>query len=478
MRRAPFWPVVLLGWALPPSLAAAAPSETARATRPNVLLFVADDMTWHDCEPYGSPDVRTPNLARLAAEGLTFDACFTATAMCSPSRQQLYTGLYPVRNGAYPNSSRVHDGTRSLVHHLSALGYRVGLIGKRHIGPTDSFPFESVGRKRDGASDTDAIAEFVGRDASEPYCLVVASDEPHTPWDRGPQEAYDPEALEVPPYLGDTPATRRELARYFAEITFLDAQVGACMDVVDASAGADDTLFLFTSEHGSSFPFGGKWTCYETGLRTALIARWPGRVRPGTRTDAIVQYVDVVPTLIAAAGGDPGAVDTGCPAVSGERGFDGRSFLDVLAGAAANHGEHAFGVHTTRGVIGGARDSYPIRSVRSRRFQYIRNLQAETPFTVLGTGDLLDDWRAAGGAAAARAAAFANRPAEELYDLDADPWELTNLAEDPAFATQKAELRAELERWMEQQGDRGIETEALARRRQGQGEPRQRKKKT
>jgi len=109
--------------ALPGALTAA-PKGRAQA-RPNVLLVIADDMCWRDCGCYGHKEVKTPNIDRLAAEGMRFDAMFTATAMCAPTRQQLYTGLFPVRNGAYPNHSRVYAGTKSVVHHLKALGYRV-----------------------------------------------------------------------------------------------------------------------------------------------------------------------------------------------------------------------------------------------------------------------------------------------------------------------------------------------------------------
>ena len=115
--------------------------------KPNVMLVIGDDMTWRDCEPYGNREVKTPNMTRLAREGMCFDAMFTATAMCAPTRQQLYTGMFPVRNGAYPNHSRVYDGVKSLVHYLRDLDYRVGLIGKTHFNPPESYPFEFIGRK-------------------------------------------------------------------------------------------------------------------------------------------------------------------------------------------------------------------------------------------------------------------------------------------------------------------------------------------
>lgn len=443
----------------------------APARRPNVMLIIADDMTWRDCEPYGNREVRTPHLARLAAQGMKFNRCFTATAMCAPTRQQLYTGVFPVRNGAYPNHSRVRDGTKGVVHHLRALGYRVGLVGKRHFGPAASFPFEFLASGKKAAGNLPAIEKFVNRDSSQPYCLIVASNEPHSPWNQGPRD-YDPAKLTVPPYLEDTAETRQGMAKYYSEITFLDGLVGQCMKIVDESEGRDETILLFTSEQGSSFPFGGKWTCYDTGLKTALIVRWPGRVEPGSETDAMVQYVDILPTLIEAARGRPAEIDTGLPgAAGGGRGLDGRSFLGVLLGKSSRHRDHVYGVHTTRGIINGS-PTYPVRSVRSIRFKYIRNLSWESAFTnaVTREGGVLSSWKRAAGKSRARAEAYQRRPAEELYDLEKDPWELHNLADDPAHQATRTALGAKLDAWMSQQGDRGLETELQARERQGRGE--------
>lgn len=451
---------------------------------PNIMLIIADDMMWRDCEPYGNREVKTPHLARLAAEGMRFDACFTSTAMCAPTRQQLYTGIFPVRNGAYPNHSKVYPGTRSIAHHLTSLGYRVGLIGKRHFGPPESFPFENLASGKNGASDVAAIAKFVNQSREQPYCLIVASNEPHSPWNRGPQDAYKADELTVPPYLVDTAETRDALVKYYAEITYLDGQVGDCLRVVDRSGTADNTIVLFTSEQGSSFPFGGKWTCYDTGLKTACIVRWPEKVKAGSRTDAMVQYADILPTLIEAAGGDPATIDTGCPgAAGGSRGFDGRSFLNVLLGQSQSHRDHVYGVHTTRGIINGS-ECYPVRSVRSQRYKFIRNLNSDEPFSNIVTrGDaIFSSWERAGGKSAARAKAYRNRPAEELYDMVNDPWELNNLADDLAedadLQAVKAELARELEQWMSQQGDFGNATELKSHQRQGRNQQRPPKSKS
>lgn len=446
----------------------------AGSKRPNIMIIIGDDMTCEDCEPYGSRQVRTPNMARLAREGMSFDAMFTATAMCAPTRQQLYTGLYPVRNGAYPNHSKVYEGTRSLPFYLKALGYRVGLIGKKHFGPPESFPFEILPAKGadEGASNTKAIAEFVNRDATQPYCLIVASNQPHSPWNKGDASAYKADKLTVPPYLVDCPRTREDLAKYYAEITYLDGQLGGCMKVVDESGRADNTILIFTSEQGSSFPFGAKWTCYEMGLKTTFIVRWPAAVEGGTRNSAMTQYVDVTPTLLEAAGGRPETIDTGRPDAFGNTGFDGRSFLNVLLGKAGKHRRYVYGAHTTRGIINGSA-CYPVRSVRSVRYKYIWNPNYQTVFyNVVATNpdDLLQAWKEVGKTdpvVAARARFYQHRPEEELYDLQSDPYELKNLADQASYAPIKAQLRKELDRWMRQQGDEGNATEMKAIERQG-----------
>ena len=440
----------------------------AEAAKPDILIVIADDMTWRDCQPYGNREVRTPHLAKLASQGMTFDACFTSTAMCAPTRAQLYTGMFPVRNGAYPNHSADRANTKSLPHHFKSLGYRVGLIGKTHFKPATSFPFEILAGKG-GASSATKISEFVNREGNQPYCLVVASNQPHSPWNLGPQKNYAAETLTVPPYLEDTTATRAALSKYYAEVEYLDGQVGQCMNVVEQSGQADHTIFLFTSEQGSAFPF-AKWTCYDLGLKTGLIIRWPGRIRSGTRNSAMVQYVDILPTLLEATDADPAEFDTGRPgAPDGGNGFDGKSFLSVLLGQKHSHRDYIFGAHTTKGIINGS-PSYPIRAVRSASLKYIRNLSHEAAFSNVNTrpgggGGVWQSWLDAGQKTRARADFYVHRPAEELYDLGKDPYELHNVINDPTYRTHVADLQTRLSHWMKQQADLGLQTEQLAIRR-------------
>jgi len=430
---------------------------------PNMLIIVADDLTWSDLGATGSPDAKTPNIDRLAREGMQLQGMFSPAPMCSPARHALYTGLYPVRSGGYPNHSQVQKGTHSLFTYLRDAGYRVGLLGKVHVHPKSSYPFERIGKDAD---DLRAFERFVSKEPTRPWLVVFASHDPHAPWNRGPKGLYDPAKLTVPPYLHDTAVTRGALAAYFAEISQLDAQVGELLRILSATGQEQDTIVLFVSEQGSSFPFGGKWLLYDTGIRSAAFVRWPGKVRPGSKSKALMQYVDVAPTLLAAAGIDTAGIDTGPPDADGQRGFDGRSFLEVLLGRSDHHRDYVFAVQTTVGM-NDYKDPYPVRAARDDRYKLIRNLAPQNTF---GTGDLLqsDVWlswqldAASRPALSARLESLSHRPAEELYDLQADPFELVNLAAHQDLTATRDRLRGELDAWMRQQGDRGLSTEMAA----------------
>ncbi len=433
----------------------AMPAEPRSVTRPNFLIILADDLCYHSIGCYGNPDVNTPHLDELSRQGMRFTHAYTSTAMCAPSRAQLLTGLFPMRNGAYPNHSKINPGVKSLPVFLKDLGYRVGINGKKHFKPAASFPFERVATTQFNAP---AIREFVARDAGQPFCLVVASHNPHVPWTTGDPEHFEPSTLKLPEDLVDTPQTRSALARYYAEVADLDRQVGECLKIVDDTGNRENTLVIVTSEQGYQFP-GGKWTCYENGLRVALIVRWPGVISPATTSDAWVHYVDVVPTLIDAAGG------------SLDQDVDGRSFLAVLQGRSKAHRNEIYGVHTQAGAIGAPPSGYPIRSIRIGKHKFIWNLNHNVTFScALTKNDKEQYWQSwlekakTDNAAAGLVARYLKRPVEELYDLQADPLELNNLASDPAYVETVDRLRTQLQTWMRQQGDQGMQSELAVKK--------------
>jgi len=378
--------------------------------------------------------------------------------MCSPTRHNIYTGLYPVKSGAYPNHTFAKKGVQSIVHYLQPLGYRVALSGKTHIGPRDVFPFEYSGLKNN--PDMEKIDQLFGecREARTPFCLFACSNEPHSPWNKGDASQYPPEKVVLPPYLVDTPEVRENFSRYLAEITYFDGQVGQVLQLLDKHRLSENTLVMVVSEQGNSFPF-AKWTCYGNGLQSAMIVRWPDKVQPGSTSDAMVEYVDVTPTFVAAAGGTP--VDT----------LDGRSFLPVLTGDTERHKDYAYGIMTTRGIINGS-DAFGIRTVRGWHYRLIWNLNYNTKFTNACTkASFFGSMEAAANAGDAKARElvdkYYHRPEYELYDCESDPLEMKNLAGDPEYSKVLNRLKGKLTEWMVSQGDRGTETELDALLHQG-----------
>ncbi len=426
---------------------------------PNVLIIMADDCTFNDLPAYGGQNAKTPHIDKLAREGLLFRRAYLSEAMCQPCRAELFSGQYPTRNGCAWNHSASRNSVTSMPHHLGPLGYRVGLAGKVHVKPKKVFPFEEIDgfdsncvRNPTRPHQLSGISEFIGRDQQKPFCLVVALVEPHVPWVMGDASQYPPATIKLPPNLADTPRTRQDFSAYLAEITYMDGQVGEILKVLEESGKANDTLVLFTSEQGSQFP-GCKWTNWDTGIHTGLIARWPEKIEGGRTTDAVVQYADILPTLLTLAGGD-----------CNEKPYDGRSFAGVLRGEETSHRQYAYGLHNN--IPEGPR--YPIRTVTDGEWRYIRNLLPEEIYIekhlmgIKGTGALnnpywatwvRDSWNNPHTYKVVRR--YMRRPAEQLYHTAEDPYEMSNLAGTPEFSEIQKKLSMELDRWMKRQGDPG-----------------------
>ena len=457
---------------LTPLAAALWVATQARATadadphtkRPNLVIFLADDLGWADCETYGGKDVPMPNLRRLAASGMTFTHAFVASPSCAPSRAALLTGLYPMRNGAMLNHARPRPDVRKWPAYFRDLGYDTAAIGKTaHYVQAREYGFDHASHFNYHEDDcVEAAVRWLAERARaaapgpgrKPLCLIVGTNWPHVPWPR--RSPVDPDAVGLPPTLVDTPETRRARARYAKAVGFVDRDLGLVLDAARTHLGPD-TLFVFSGDHGAQFPF-GKWNAYDAGVRTPLVVAWPGRVTPGTTTDAMVSWVDLLPTAVEACGGEV------------PPGLDGRSFLPVLLGRARDHRDKVFVTHSADANPRQEMNRYPIRAVRTRDWKYVRKLDLDAEHhTHVDKGNAgadgrnyFDSWVARAAtdpAAAAVVRRYHKRPAEELYDLAADPWELRNLAAQPRHAARLAEMRTELDRWMTAQGDHGMETE-------------------
>jgi N-sulfoglucosamine sulfohydrolase len=280
-------------------------------------------------------------------------------------------------------------------------------------------------------------------DRAQPLCLIVCSHSPHVYWPEN--EGYEPAALRLPPYLLDTHETRVARTKYLTDVTWMDAQLGQVMESLEKH-GYGDALLMFTADQGAQFPF-AKWNLYDAGVRVPLLIRWPGKITPGRGSNAMVSLVDLLPTLIDAAGETPPG------------GLDGQSFLPVILGQTDSHHRQVFASHTGDGQM----NRSPMRCVRTDRYKYILNLAPQNVYRTHIDGaegpdgrDYWDSWvrRATVDSLAAKAVdRYQHRPGEELYDLAEDPWELKNLAVDPAHAQTLAEMRRQLKQWRVQQGE-------------------------
>ncbi|QGJ69717.1 Choline-sulfatase [Planctomycetales bacterium 10988] len=430
-------------------------SHCVAAEKPNFVFIIADDCTFRDIGCYGG-QAYTPNIDQLATEGIRLTRCFQAAPMCSPTRHNIYTGIYPVKSGAYPNHTFIKKNVKTVVQDLKPLGYRVALSGKQHINPSDKFQFEYS--RIDNNPDMTVIEQLFDEcNSSEtPFCLFACSNEPHEPYTKGDTSRYPPENVKLPPYLLDTPATREHFSKYLAEITYYDQQVGQILDLLNKYQLSDNTMVMVVSEQGNAFPF-AKWTLYDSGLQSIMVVRWPGNIKPNTKSDAMVEYIDILPTFLDAAGGNIRKV------------LEGKSMLPVLTGKTDHHKDFVYGIQTSRGINAGPK-YYGRRSVRSENYKLIHNLTPEAEFTnVIVKDKYFQEWQQAAEAGNEKAKALVERyhspPEFELFNIVQDPLELNNLADDPEHQQVLEDLKTELAAWMKQQGDQGQETEMAALKR-------------
>ena len=429
-------------------LALVATEHGSAAEKPNFVIFICDDLGCLDNQPYGATDVRTPNMQRLANEGLLFRNAFVGSPSCAPSRGVLLTGLMPARNGAEPNHSRPRAEIKKLPAYLQELGYEVVSFGKvAHYGHGPYYGFDVVGGEGGGNYTGVGLAvEFLNNRKSEkPLCLFVGTNWPHVPWPE--RSEYDPSAVTLPSEHVDTPEMRLWRARYYSAVTKADDDLGIILNAVQQKLDSHNTITFFTSDHGAQLPF-GKWNLYDAGIRVPLIVKGPG-IQPETRTDALVSWVDLLPTLVELGGG------------VAPQDIDGRSFAGVLGGEKTNHRVEVFATHS------GDREFnvYPMRCLRTASWKYILNLHPEFQYATHinrgGPRDGLEYFRSWEEAAESNDKAaevvrrYKQRPREELYDLASDPHELKNLAGEKDLAERLTDMRAKVAAWMKEQNDSG-----------------------
>jgi len=421
---------------------------SAAEHRPNIILFVADDHGWADSGVYGDDIIQTPNIDRLAVTSMRFDCAFAASPLCSPSRCVIQTGLMPHRNGGHKFGTSINAGLKTMAAYFNEMGYQTAHFGKfHHASPKAWFPYAHINSSRDTRPAVGFLSSYEG---DKPLFLVVCSYPPHTPWIRNTR--YDPTRITLPPNFVDTPETRSDRADYYSDVTLMDSFLGDILEAAKTNGLYEDTLFIYTSDQGANWPF-AKWCVYDQGLRVPFMARWPGKIAPGSTTDAMINLVDLLPTCIEIAGG------------SVPDNLDGRSFASVLLGQKSEHRKQIFGTHTGNENGDAVTVNHcPARTVRDRRFRYILNLDPETTFNTHITGcksgphhlPHWDSWmeKAKTDETAKQIVhAYQHRPAEELYDLEKDPYEIKNLAGDPQYRGVLEGMRKDLLQWRASQND-------------------------
>ena len=439
-----------------PVTALAADKNKAQDERPNIVVIIADDLLSSEISCYGGQNLETKNIDRIAREGVRFTHNYASIAMSVPIRASMYTGLYPVHHGSYQNHKDTFVGTKTVNDYMPEEGYRVGRTGKDHptgqvnksIYKFDEIPGFTVGCTALKAPySTDGIREWMTA-SDDPFLLYVCSIHPHAPWTWGDPSEFDPDKLVMPENCVDSPETREIMTKYLAEVRALDNEVGSVLEVLEDIGKLDNTIVMFLGEQGPQFP-GSKWTCWNTGVSSALVARYPAKIKPGTVCDAIVQYEDLLPTFIDIAGGKPRPE------------LDGKSFKKALFGETNKARKYAYGIHNN---IPEGR-AYPIRSIRDDKYALIWNLTPEVDYHekhLMRPGDTHTGvWPAWQKAAETDPKAkflvdrFVWRPEFEFYDVENDPWELNNLIDEPQYQARIKKMKKELVKWMEDMGDLG-----------------------
>lgn len=453
----------------------------------NIVLIVTDDQS-PDLGCYANPVLKTPALDALAADSTRFTNAFATTASCSPSRAVILSGLHGHANGQYglahgPHKAEAYPSVAavSLPNQLNQLGYRTAVTGKYHVAPRAAFDFqEFIPGGRNPVKMAEDSADFIKRNNEQPFFLYFCPTDPHRSGDfdeasewrpnlfgnKARQGAYpgvtevfyDPAQVIVPPFLPDTPATRAELAQYYQSISRIDQGVARLIAILKEAGRWEDTLIVFTSDHGVPFP-GAKTTLYDAGLRVPFIVRNPYQKKRGLVSKAMITHADITPSLLDFAGG----LDTSkqaptrfapVPQTPKQENagptfdtYQGRSWLGILTETAPKGWDRTAASHCWHEIT----MYYPMRAWRHGRYKLIFNIANGTPFPFAGDLWLAPCWQEAlkqgpdapyGGRTVKT---FQNRPKFELYDLETDPWEFKNLAELPEhqqlLETMKADLK-------------------------------------
>lgn len=439
----------------------------AQTHQPNFVLIVGDDHDRSALGCYGNRQVKTPHLDQLAQAGVRFTRAYATTSSCSPSRSTLLSGRHNHNTGQYglahaTHHFRSHEELKTLPALLHDAGYTTARIGKYHVGPASAYPFDKA-LSEDGSNPVkmaSQCADFLEANRNQPFFLYFCPTDPHRagngdklPYRANPhgnrpgghegvtETVYGPDSLKVPFFLPDAPETRAELAQYYQAVSRMDQGIGRLFDLLKEKKLWDNTIIIYLSDNGMPVP-GAKTTHYEPGVRLPLIVRNPFMTQRGRQIcDELVSWVDVAPTLLDFAGLNPPVLSSAVRPTGGgeygERGptpfFHGKSWKPYFDKATSFKADTLFLSHTFHEVT----MYYPMRSIVTKRYKLIHNVAHPLPFPFAA-----DLWASATWQGFVKSGksqygprsrqAYEQRPDYELYDLERDPQERTNLAKSPS----------------------------------------------
>lgn len=402
--------------------------------QPNFIVFIADDAAWNDCGPYGNHIIKTPNINKLAEDGIAFDNAFLTTSSCSPSRCSILTGRYPHSTGAPELHMPLPANQLLFAGELQKVGYFTALAGKYHIGPKRA-EFDSIyGGGPSGCENW--VKAIQQRPKDKPFFMWLAAMDPHRNYQPNTiPEPHNPNEVLVPPFLPDADSTKKDLALYYDEISRLDNYLGQVMAELKKQGVDENTLVIYMTDNGRPFPR-CKTRMYDSGIKTPFIVRWSG-VTFKSRTDALVSSIDIAPTFCELAGANISET------------FQGVSFAPILKDAktetrnyiAGEHNWHDYQAHE--------------RAIRNHRFLYIRNafpeLNASPPADAVRslTYQEMIELNKNGKLNKNQLDCFIEaRDAEELYDVVNDPFQFKNLANNSEYKNALEEMRGLLDNWI------------------------------
>ncbi|MFC1652238.1 sulfatase [Planctomycetota bacterium] len=414
------------------------------AEKPNIVFFLADDISQEDFGCYGHPTIKTPNTDALAASGMRFDNAYLTISSCSPSRCSIITGRYPHNTGAPELHTTLPEAQIRFPELLREIGYYTVLAGKNHMFSSNKSDraFDKITKGGGPGGEEDWVEHVRDRPKDKPFFFWFASNDAHRDWQESKEApVYKSEDVVVPPFLVDTEVTRKDLTSYYHEVSRFDHYIGLVTTELKRQGVLDNTMIVIAADNGRPFPR-CKARLFDSGIKTPWVVHYPKMIKSPSVSKSLVSSIDLSATCLELAGVEKPAC------------IQGQSFVPILKDPQATIRElifseqnwHVFKNH--------------VRMVRFGDYVYIKNnypnqlnLSLESSNTNI-SGKELWEAHAAGKTTAQQQQIFANPcPSEELFKLSKDPEQFTNLAKNPEYAQTLKQARAKLAKWTEKTGD-------------------------